>query len=144
GRTQSVRARVVTRNHMRDAFRDLIIDPELLDRLGPALNSGKAIFVYGVPGTGKTYVAQRLSRLMDDAVLVPHAIAVSGAIIEVFDPAAHRPYGNVASSMLLDEGHDPRFALCRRPAVIAAGELSAEMLEVQFDPVTRRYRAPLQ
>ena len=143
-RSQSVRARVVTRNHMREAFRDLIIDPELLDRLGPALNSGKAIFVYGAPGTGKTYVAQRLSRLMDDAVLVPHAIAVSGAIIEVFDPAVHRPYGNVKSSMLLDEGHDPRFALCRRPAVIAGGELSAEKLELQFDPITRRYRAPLQ
>lgn len=143
-RTQSVSERVVTRERMHDAFTDLVIDPALLDRLGPALNSGKAIFVYGAAGTGKTYVTQRLARVLDDAVLVPYAIAVGEAVIQMFDPAAHSRFGKAASGLLLDEGHDPRFVLCRRPVIIAGGELSAEMLEVQFDPATRQYRAPLQ
>jgi hypothetical protein len=61
---------------MQTAFASVVLDPSILDRLGPALNSGKALFVYGPAGTGKTYITQRLVRLLDDAVLVPHAIAV--------------------------------------------------------------------
>src|SRR5579863_8590344 len=79
-RTQTVRNRLVTRDRMLGAFRDVVLDQALLDRLGPALNSGKALFVYGAAGTGKTYITQRLARLMDDAVLVPHAIAVGDAV----------------------------------------------------------------
>ena len=143
-RAQSVRDRVVTRERMHAAFTDVILDTALLDQLGPALNSGKAIFIYGAAGTGKTYVTQRLSRLLDDSVLVPHAIAVGETVIQLLDPSVHLPVGNAESGVLLDEGYDPRFVLCRRPLVISGGELSAEMLEVQFDPATRQYRAPLQ
>ncbi len=143
-RAQSVRDRVVTRERMHAAFTDVILDTAVLDQLGPALNSGRAIFVYGAAGTGKTYVTQRLSRLLDDSVLVPHAISVGETVIELFDPSVHFPLGSAAADVLLDEGYDPRFVLCRRPLVISGGELSAEMLEVQFDSATRRYRAPLQ
>src|SRR5258708_490836 len=143
-RAQSVRDRVVTRERMHAAFSDVILDTAVLDQLGPALNSGRAIFVYGAAGTGKTYVTQRLSRLLDDSVLVPHAISVGETVIELFDPSVHFPLGSAAADVLLDEGYDPRFVLCRRPLVISGGELSAEMLEVQFDSATRRYRAPLQ
>jgi hypothetical protein len=143
-REQSVHDRMVTRELMRAAFSDVVLDSEMIDRLGPALNSGKAIFVYGEAGTGKTYITQRLSRLVGDAVLVPHAIAIGETIIQVFDPAVHIPVSNPNSGMLLDHGHDPRFVLCRRPLVVTGGELNLEMLEVQFDPTTRQYRAPLQ
>ena len=143
-REQSVHDRLVTRELMRAAFADVVLDGQMLDRLGPALNSGKAIFVYGEPGTGKTYVTQRLSRLIGDSVLVPHAIAVGETIIQVFDPAVHVPVSAPDSGMLLDQGHDPRYVLCRRPLVVTGGELNLEMLEVQFDPSTRQYRAPLQ
>jgi len=143
-REQSVHDRMVTRELMRAAFSDVVLDGEMLDRLGPALNSGKAIFVYGEPGTGKTYVTQRLSRLVGDAVLVPHAIAIGETIIQVFDAAVHIPVSTPNSGVLLDHGHDPRYVLCRRPLVITGGELSLEMLEVQFDPTTRQFRAPLQ
>lgn len=143
-REQSVRERLVTRDLMRAAFTDVVLDTEMLDRLGPALNSGKAIFVYGEPGTGKTYITQRLSRLVGDTVLVPYAIAVSDTIIQVFDPAVHIPVAVASTGMRLDEGHDPRFVLCRRPLVVTGGELVPDMLEVQFDPGTRQYRAPLQ
>jgi hypothetical protein len=143
-RAQSVRDRVVTRERMHAAFTDVILDTAVLDQLGPALNSGKAIFIYGAAGTGKTYVTQRLSRLLDDSVLVPHAISVGETVIQLFDPSVHLPLGNAASGVMLDEGYDPRFVLCRRPLVFSGGELSAEMLEVHFEPATRGYRAPLQ
>ena len=143
-REQSVHERMVTRELMRAAFADVVLDPQMLDRLGPALNSGKAIFVYGEAGTGKTYITQRLSRLVGDTVLVPHAIAVGDTIIQVFDPAVHIVVGGSSSGVLLDDGHDPRFVLCRRPLVVTGGELVPEMLEVQFDPTTRQFRAPLQ
>ena len=141
---QSVRNRLVTRESMRAAFADVVLDEQVLDSLGPALNSGKAIFVYGLPGTGKTYITQRLSRLLNDAVLVPYAIAVGDSVIQIFDPAVHVPLETADAGLRFEIGHDPRLVLCRRPLVLTGGELAPEMLEVQFDPATRQYRAPLQ
>jgi hypothetical protein len=144
-RTQTVRDRLVRRERMHEAFADVVLDRSILDRLGPALNSGKALFIYGSAGTGKTYITQRLIRLLDDAALVPHAVAVGDAVIQLFDPALHVPlHAAEPSTLLLDDGYDARFVLCRRPLVMTGGELTADMLEVQFDPATRRYQAPLQ
>ncbi|HEX8782940.1 MAG TPA: hypothetical protein VF764_06190, partial [Steroidobacteraceae bacterium] len=144
-RAQTVRDRLVRRERMHEAFADLVLDGAILDRLGPALNSGKALFVYGDAGTGKTYITQRLIRLLDDAALIPHALAVGDAVIQVFDPAVHVPLQTAEPrTLLLDDGYDPRFVLCRRPLVMTGGELTADMLEVQFDSATRRYQAPLQ
>jgi hypothetical protein len=121
-----------------------VLDPAMLDRLGPALNSGKAIFVYGVPGTGKTFISQRLARLFADTCLVPYAIAVGDTVVRVFDPSVHRQFQDNSPVVMLNRGHDPRYVLCTRPLVITGGELTSDMLEVQFDPATRQYRAPLQ
>lgn len=143
-RLQSVRGRSVTRDRMFAAFDDTVIDLGMLDRLGPALNSGKAIFVYGLPGTGKTFITQRLARLFDDTCLIPHAIAIGDTVIRIFDPSVHRQFQENSPAVMLNRGHDPRYVLCQRPLVITGGELTADMLEVQFDPATRQYRAPLQ
>lgn len=143
-RLQSIRARSVTRAQVQAAFADTVLDPVMLDRLGPAMNSGKAIFVYGAAGTGKTFITQRLARLLDDSCLIPHAIAIGETVVRIYDPSVHRRIDDSAPSALLDRGHDPRYVLCRRPVVITGGELSADMLEVQFDPATRQHRAPLQ
>lgn len=143
-RRQSVHDRLITRELMAAAFKDVVLDDQMLDRLGPALNSGKAIFVYGEAGTGKTYVTQRLCRLVGDTVLVPHALAVGETIIQIFDTTVHVPVQAPSPGVRLEDGHDPRFVLCRRPLVITGGELTPEMLEVQLDPATRLYRAPLQ
>ncbi|HEY5756643.1 MAG TPA: hypothetical protein VIU34_12520 [Steroidobacter sp.] len=142
--TQSVRGRSVTRERMLSAFEDTVLDPALLDRLGPAMNSGKAIFVYGAPGTGKTFITQRLARLFDDTCLIPHAISIGDTVVRVFDPSVHRQSQDNSPVVMLTRGHDPRYVLCQRPLVITGGELTADMLEVQFDPATRQYRAPLQ
>lgn len=144
-RTQTVRDRLITRDRMFAAFHDVVLNQSVLDRLGPALNSGKAIFVYGAAGTGKTYITQRLIRLLDDAALIPYALAIGDAVVQVLDPALHVPLQAAEpAQLMLDDGYDPRFVLCRRPLVMTGGELTADMLEIQFDPATRRYQAPLQ
>jgi len=143
-RLQSVRGQKVTRERMAEAFADTVLDPAMLDRLGPALNSGKAIFVYGAPGTGKTFITQRLARLFADTSLIPHAIAIDDTVVRIFDPSVHRQFQDNSPVVMLNRGHDPRYVLCTRPLVITGGELTADMLEVQYDPATRQYRAPLQ
>jgi hypothetical protein len=143
-RLQSVRGQKVTRDRMTEAFTDTVLDPAMLDRLGPALNSGKAIFVYGLPGTGKTFITQRLARLFADTCLIPHAIAIGDTVVRVFDASVHRQFQDNSPVVMLNRGHDPRYVLCTRPLVITGGELTTDMLEVQYDPATRQYRAPLQ
>lgn len=143
-RMQTVRGHSVTREQMRAAFADTVMDPAMLDRLGPALNSGKAIFVYGSPGTGKTFITQRLARLFDDCCLIPYAVAIGDTVVRIFDPSVHRQAEDASPVVMLNRSHDPRYVLCKRPLMITGGELSADMLEVQFDPATRQYRAPLQ
>jgi DNA-binding MarR family transcriptional regulator len=143
-RAQSVRSRTVRRERLHAAFSDTVIDESMLDRFGAAINSGKAMFVYGSPGTGKTYTTQRLARLFDDACLIPHAISIGDTVIRIYDASVHRQLEENAPSVVLNQGHDPRYVLCRRPVVITGGELTDDMLEVQYDAATRQYRAPLQ
>lgn len=137
-RQQSVRNVEVHSDAMDRAFRHLVIDDKTLWQLGTALNSGTSIFLYGPTGTGKTTIAETLSRVLaEDQVWVPYAVEVDGQIITVFDPLVHRrvekaPFG------------DERWVLCNRPAVMAGGELTIEMLDMQFSPVTKYYAAPLQ
>lgn len=145
-REQTVHQCRTTRARIREALSDVVLPQSMLDRLGPAVHSGKAIFVYGHAGTGKTFVCRRLMRLLDGAVLVPHAIAIGQFTIQYFDPAVHRPVSlpDTGSASHWSEAPDPRFAVCERPVVIAGGELTLEMLELQYEPNRREYRAPLQ
>jgi len=141
---QTVRNRKVTREQIERLFAEVVVPPGMLDRLGPSMNSGKAIFVYGHAGTGKTYLTQKLTGLFGDEVLIPHAIAVGDTVIQVFDASLHKAIGPEEPGLMLGDGHDPRYVACRRPVVITGGELGPEMLEIQYDPATRQYRAPLQ
>ena len=121
------------------AFYQLVLDQEILRRLGTALVSGTSVFLYGPSGTGKTSIATSFPAVYDDSVWVPHAIVVDGQIVSVFDPGVHQP-----SSVTLATESDKRWVLCRRPCVLAGGELSAEMLDLQYNPTTKFYTAPLQ
>jgi hypothetical protein len=143
---QSVHAEVITRQRVLDTFRGFVIEDDLRDRLGPALNSRRAMFLYGHAGTGKTYTARRLSKALRGLVLVPYAISVNESVIEIFDPLCHRrvPIDEAPAATNLGEGFDPRFVPCERPIVLTGGELSADMLEVQCDLPTRTYSAPIQ
>lgn len=145
-RAQSVHKLNVTRDKMNRVFHDIVLDETLLTRIGPSLNSGRAIFFYGAAGTGKTFISQRLTRLFPDPTLIPHAIAVDQYVVQLFDPLVHKVIDVETrnDNYQLDQGHDPRFLVCSRPAVITGGELDADMLEVTYEPSAKLYEAPLQ
>ncbi len=145
-RAQSADHFPLRRSHVHAAFADIVIRPDLLDRLGPALTSGRAMFVYGAAGTGKTYITRRLSRLLGPPVILPHALLVGESVISYLDRNVHRPVSDseTANSLLLNEGFDARFVLCERPVVASGGELTIDMLDLQYDRAMRLYTAPLQ
>ena len=114
-------------------------------RLGTAVVSGASIFLHGPAGTGKTSLATRIPDIYNDSVWIPYAVEIDGQIIAVFDPGVHKAVSrDTAPDESEAEESDKRWMLCRRPCVVAGGELSAEMLDLQFNTVTRYYTAPLQ
>jgi len=121
------------------AFYQLVLDQDMLTRLGTALVSGTSMFLHGPSGTGKTSIASTIPAVYNDSVWIPHAIVVDNQIVSVFDPGVHFP-----SSAEISAESDKRWVLCRRPCVLAGGELSAEMLDLQFNAISRFYTAPLQ
>jgi predicted ATPase with chaperone activity len=122
------------------AFSHLVLEKETLRQLGTALNSGTSLFLYGPPGTGKTTIAEVLSTVLaDDDVWVPQAVEIDSQIITIFDPTVHKVVSQAGSS-----SHDRRWVRCRRPAVLVGGELTAEMLDLQFNPVSKYYEGPVQ
>jgi predicted ATPase with chaperone activity len=142
---QSVAHCTISRDEMRQAFADLMLRQEFLDQMGPAMHSGRSVFFYGQPGTGKTYIGRRLVRLFTDAVLIPYAIAVRDIVVPFFDATIHQPVsGQITPSASLGEGYDARYVLCRRPEVVVGGELTLNMLEMHFDESRRQYRMPVQ
>ncbi|NMG15030.1 ATP-binding protein [Aromatoleum bremense] len=141
---QSVTKMCVTREGVNEAFRGLIIKPEVRDQLGAAMGSGRALFLYGPAGAGKTYLAERLALLLDGDVAVPHAILVDGEIIQVFDPLIHTPVDDDHRPAVLDNllRPDLRWVRCRRPVAITGGELTLRMLDLDYDASTGFYQAP--
>lgn len=122
------------------AFSSLVIDDRTLYQLGTALNSGAAIFLHGPAGTGKTTIAETLSKVLaEDDLWMPYAVEIDGQIITVYDPALHE---------LAKDDHlmnrDERWVRCKRPAVIVGGELTVEMLDLQYNPATKFYSGPVQ
>jgi predicted ATPase with chaperone activity len=139
-RIQSVRSMRVTPEDMKRAFEHLVLEPRILNQLGTAVISSRGIFLYGPTGTGKTTIAETLSRLFyDDQIWVPYAVEVDGQIITVYDPVLHQ---KVEPAVGLN--HDGRWVLCRRPRVLVGGELTIEMLDLQFNASTKFYTGPVQ
>lgn len=136
---------------LRRSFAHLVLPPEIPRRLGPAINSGKAILIYGPSGNGKTCISEALGASFQQAIYIPHCIELDGQIIRVFDEAVHQEVppernGQQHSNLplLRGEGFDPRWVRCRRPLVMTGGELTLEMLDLDFDPISKYYEAPLQ
>jgi hypothetical protein len=128
----------VDRRTLRQALSDLVLPDRLLDQLGPAIISQSSIFLYGPTGSGKTSLAERLLRVYQDGVLVPYAVEVDGQIIQLYDPVVHE------AIEIADQEIDTRWVLCRRPCVVAGGELTPSMLELRLDEATGIYAAPIQ
>ncbi len=138
-RQQSVREFDVRVEEMAQAFEHLVLGEHILNQIGTAIVSGTSIVLYGATGTGKTAIAESMPRIYHDRVWVPHAVEVDGQIIAVYDPIVH--------DRIQDPLHTPtdeRWVMCRRPRVLVGGELTFEMLDLQFNPVTKFYAAPVQ
>lgn len=146
-RAQSLRLLPTTATRLKDAMGNLVIDEVLLPTLGSALNSGQAIYLYGPSGSGKTYLAEHLVKTLQDHIWVPHAIYVDGEVILLFDPMVHRVVEEAVSSqrsLSRDAVPDGRWVRIQRPVVITGGELTLQMLELEFDSLSRVYVAPPQ
>ena len=133
-------------DRLRSGFSHLVVSEAVLEQLGPAINSAKSIFLYGSPGNGKTVIAEGMGRALGGDMYIPFAIEVDGHIITMFDPVNHEPLdGNEApDSIITTSGRDRRWVRIRRPVVTVGGELSLDMLELTFNPLTGFYEAPLQ
>ncbi|OIN06626.1 AAA family ATPase [Oceanisphaera psychrotolerans] len=136
--SQALGARSIRRDRLELALSDMVVSPDLVNTLGPALNSRRPLLIYGHAGTGKSFLCHRFNKIFDEMIYVPHAIAVQNTIIPVFDPLYHWR----AESQ--DEDMDNRYVPCQRPLVMVGGELKLNMLEVHFDRQSRQYSAPLQ
>jgi predicted ATPase with chaperone activity len=139
-REQKVKKTDVHAADVKRAFNNLVIDDETLRKFGTALNSGSSVFIWGPAGTGKTTMAETLCRVLaEDEVWIPYAVEVDGQIITVFDPSIHKRVQEKEP-----ENRDARWVLCQRPSVLVGGELTAEMLDLQFNQITKFYVAPAQ
>jgi hypothetical protein len=128
----------VTAESLRRALWDLVLPDRVINEVGAALVTGGAILLHGPTGNGKTSIAERLHRIFNDSVCIPHAVEVSGQILTVFDSLIHRPEEKQPETL------DPRWVLCSRPMLKVGGEMRADMLEPRVDDITRICVAPLQ
>src|SRR5690606_17259390 len=144
------RARLtVHRDLLEKALHGLTISEEMFGRIGPAVNSGKAIFMYGPPGNGKTTIAQKIGTMILGAPMwIPYAVDVDGQVIRVFDNINHQvlPDDDDPSRRLTATGdrRDPRWVRIRRPVIMVGGELTLETLDLVYDPNNKFYEAPFQ
>lgn len=147
---RSVGAQSLTRQHptandLKAAFADLLINKRMLDRLGPAINSGRGLFLYGAPGNGKTSIAERVTQAFGQVIWIPRAVGVDGEILRLFDPSTHEEMPLEGTGGLLDQRKiDKRWVRIRRPTIVVGGELTMDNLEVTINRATGICESPLQ
>lgn len=147
---ESIKLQSLCRQHptardLHRAFEGLILNRRMLDRLGPAINSGRGLFLFGPPGNGKTSIAERATLCFGPTIWIPRTIGIDGEIIRVFDPVNHEEAPIAANTEILDQRKiDRRWVRIRRPTIIAGGELTMSALEVTMNKSTGICEAPLQ
>jgi len=137
---QTIKNVFVDEEKIRSAFSEIIISESLIQQFGPAISSGKSIFLYGPPGNGKTTIAEIIGRVMPDAVYVPYALLVEGEIITIYDSSNHV----VVKEDETKESRDQRWVKVKRPVMMTGGEMTLNSLDLDFNPISKFYEAPLQ
>jgi hypothetical protein len=151
---QTVEGMRISESELQRALDGVVLPDSMLELLGPAVNSGRSLFLFGESGNGKTLLAKRLARVFGDRYYVPYSVLVDGAVMIVHDPVHHGPGPTDEVEETADDvlheilrtvpGHDPRFARARRPVVVTGGELTLDQLDLQWDSIGRMYQAPPQ
>jgi len=136
---QTVKNVMVGVEDIKRAFTHLVVSEQMLKRIGPAVSSGRAIFLYGPPGNGKTTIAETIAKVLPDTIFIPYAIMVGDDLITMYDPVTHE-----AAPTDQDGSIDPRWLRIKRPVVMTGGELTLKMLDLEFNPISKFYEAPLQ
>ncbi|MEP6960760.1 MAG: ATP-binding protein [Acidobacteriota bacterium] len=132
---------------LKQAFSHLVVEQDILAKIGPAVNSNKSFLIYGQPGNGKTALAEALFRVDTAPIYMPYAIESQGNIIQVYDPIYHQKIEDTEPSILSlggDSGFDGRWFKCKRPFIVTGGELTMDMLDLSYNSVSKVYDAPFQ
>ena len=148
---QTITNEVIGIEKLKKALSHLVLSEDIVRKLGPAANSGRAMLIYGSAGNGKTSIAEALVNAFEQPVYIPYCIEADGQIIKIYDPSVHMSFPVNESSdgysnpiFLPHLEHDPRWVRCKRPYIISGGELTLEMLDLEFDVHSKYYEAPLQ
>ncbi len=148
--TQSLSGQTITREMIVRSTQHLVLNETVFNQIGPAINSGKSIFLFGDPGNGKTAIAEAMGAMLPGAVFVPHAVFIDGHVVKVFDSLHHRPVPEKQDEeigvpgMRRGERCDRRWVLIKRPMIAVGGELILENLDLVYDPTMKYYEAPFQ
>ena len=144
-KAQSLTNQRPTPDDLRRAFDDLLLNKRMIDRLGPAINSGRGLFLFGPPGNGKTSIAERVTAAFGHEIWIPRALGIDGEIIRLFDPINHQELPLDGPPGLIDQRKiDKRWVRIRRPTIVVGGELTMSQLEVTINTSTGISEAPLQ
>ncbi len=130
-------------DQLAEAFRDISVDARLLENLGPAVNSGAGMFLYGAPGNGKSTLAKRMTSCFGEKIWIPYSLLESGQLIKLFDASFHETVQDDKTTLLKTGDHDRRWVRIRRPAVVVGGELTMDNLEIHFNRQSNVCEAPL-
>jgi predicted ATPase with chaperone activity len=141
---QTIRAEAPKKRDLQKAFADISVEADMFEMLGPAVNSGAGLFLYGAPGNGKTTLAKRITMCYGSSIWIPRVITEDGQFIKLFDAACHEPIDSGDTGILKTAEHDRRWIKIRRPTVVVGGELTLDALEIRHDSVSNVSEASLQ
>jgi predicted ATPase with chaperone activity len=144
-RSQTIGNVVVSQEQVQNALSHLVVNSKMLMKIGPAVNSGRSIFLFGPPGNGKTVIAKAMASMLGGEVVIPYAVEVDGHIIKVFDELNHQAVEDLETSSRSEGGRrDRRWIPIQRPIVVTGGELTLESLDLVYDDTSKFYEAPFQ
>jgi hypothetical protein len=146
-RLQKLRDNWLSPELLLKAFKHLVVEPDILAQIGPAVNASKSFLIYGQPGNGKTALAEALFRVDTEPIYMPYALECQGNIIQLYDPIYHQKIedeAGIMSALHLNLPHDGRWFKCKRPFIITGGELTLDMLDLSYNGVSKVYDAPFQ